>query len=363
MTAVPLVSVVMPVYNGEKYLHEAIESILTQTFRDFEFIVIDDGSTDGTSAILAQYQKMDRRIRVACNPENQGQPASLNKGCHLAKGKYIARMDADDVSLAERLERQVEYIEAHPEIGVLGTWIERIDEKGTRRERLRMPTRPALIGWSLVFGNCIAAPSVMIRRDLVERLGFFRSEARDAEDYDLWARAISVTRIVNLPQILVQYRSHEESVSSRHSESQEQTALRIMRSMITRLLGSEVSDEVTASLQQMAKGSSLDRLQQIEPVARLIQQLYRAYMESNCLTRTEAKEVALDARGKLLILAVSASKFSLWKGVLILIQALRLCPQPLSTRTIARGLRMFVGSAWMERSRHQSSARMAERVA
>jgi len=362
MTAAPLVSVVMPVYNGEKYLREAIESVLGQTFRDFEFIVIDDGSTNGTGGMLAHYQKMDRRIRVICNPQNEGQPAALNKGCHLAKGKYIARMDADDVSLPERLERQIEHIEVHREIGVLGTWSEIIDKKGARGESVRMPTRPALIGWSLIFGNCVTAPSVMMRRDLVERLGFFRTEPRDAEDYDLWARAVSVTRIANLPHILLQYRSHEESVSSRHSQSQQQVALGVTRSMIARLLGLEVSAEVAASLRQIAKGPSLVSLQQIQPVARLVHQLYRAYLESNCLTRTEANEVALDARGKLFNLAVSASKFSLWKALLILIQALRLCPQPLSTRTIARGLKVFVGSAWVERSRHRSSARMAERV-
>jgi hypothetical protein len=360
MTVAPLVSVVMPVYEAEKYLEEAIESILGQTLRDFEFIIVDDGSRDRTAVILARYQQMDGRIRVY-QLENQGMVASLNRGCHLAKGKYIARMDADDVSLPERFQRQVEYLEAHPEIGVLGTWVEEVDEDGTPLGIWRMPTTPALIGWFLMFGNCIAHPSILMRRDIIGRLGFYRGAV--AEDYDLWARAISVTRIVNLPEVLLRYRSRAESGSHRLFESQEQTVLEVMHSMIAQLLGSEVPAEVTASLRQMVTGSSLDRLQQIEPVARLIQQLRRAYLKSNSVTRTEAKEIARDAGGKLFALAVSASRLSVWKGFLILIQALRMYPQPLSARTIARGVRTFVESSWLQRSSDQSSARITGRTA
>ena len=370
MTAVPLVSVIMPVYNGEKYLREAIESILTQTFRDFEYIIVDDGSTDGTGAILAHYQKMDRRIRVACNPENEGQPAALNKGCRLAKGKYIARMDADDVSLPERLERQVKYLEAHPEIGVLGTWVELIDDRGTRVLPFFVchPVRSAVLKWRLIFNSAVIHPSVMMCRGLIERLGFYALEASTAEDYDLWIRASPETEIVNLPHVLLKYRSHEEGVSWRYSHFQEQVVTRISHSVMTRLLGFDVSAELVANLRQ-SLGMQLTcqtpcskplKLRQIEAAARLLQQLYGAYLSSNCLTRSDASEVGLDFRGKLFNLAVQVGEFSLLKGLLLAMRALRSCPQPLPMRMIRRDLRTFVRTALMEHPRHHPSASMVK---
>src|SRR5918996_2481069 len=118
MISTPKVSVVMPAYNAAVYLDEAVTSILNQTFREFEFIVINDGSTDDTVSILDKYEKSDSRIRVY-HQENQGMIAALNRGCRLARGKYIARMDADDISLPRRFERQLEFMEGHPQIGIL----------------------------------------------------------------------------------------------------------------------------------------------------------------------------------------------------------------------------------------------------
>ena len=338
----PTVSVVMSVYNGERYLREAVESILNQTFTDLEFIIIDDGSTDGTVAILTRYQGVDDRIRIY-HQKNQGLTASLNRGCRLTRGEYIARMDADDISLSARFAKQVRYLDAHPEIGVLGTWIEYIDENGAPRGNWRMPTAPGVIGWSLTFDTCLAHPSVMMRRDVIERIGFYRPEILQAQDYDLWSRAAFVTRIANVPEILLQRRCWEQSISSRHFQAQEETVVKVMYSMITRLLGSEVPYEAVANLRQMVIGSPLADLQQIELVASLIHQLYRAYLKASSLNRMEAREVAQDAGRKLYTLAVSASKISLWKGFVILVQALRLNPQLLSTRIITKGMRMLVG--------------------
>ncbi len=127
----PLVSVVMSVYNGERFLREAIESILSQTFRDFEFIIVNDGSTDGTAGILNSYALSDSRVRVF-EQENMGQCASDNRGCSLARGKYIARMDSDDVSMRDRLERQIAFLENHEKVGLLGGAVEIIDDRGRR---------------------------------------------------------------------------------------------------------------------------------------------------------------------------------------------------------------------------------------
>jgi len=340
----PKVTVLMSVYNGEKYLKEAVESILNQTFRDFEFIIINDGSTDSTPAILAHYQQLDDRICVY-HQKNQGLIASLNRGCQLAQGKYIARMDADDVSLPERLARQVDYMEAHPEIGVLGTWIGPIDEnsKPLRTWHPPTPTSPGLVRWSLLFWNCVAHPSVVMRRDVIEPLGFYRREAIHTEDYDLWARAWFTTQIANIPEILVRYRVWQGGSTARHSETMYQYTVRVTHSIIVRLLDSDVSLETVSDLRRVVIGLPLANPQQIDQVATLVKQLHRAYLNTTSLNRTEVREVAQDAGIKLLTLAVSAViKLSLWKSFIIFIQALRLHPRLLPPRIITHGMRVLV---------------------
>ena len=342
----PKVTVLMSVYNGEKYLKEAIESILNQTFRDFEFIIINDGSTDGTSEILARYQQMDNRIMVY-NQENRGLIASLNRGCQLAKGEYLARMDADDVSLPKRLAREVKYLETHPEIGVLGTWMELINENSVPQNKVRVPTSPWLIGWSLIFANCMVHSSVMMRRDIVEQLGFYRPEALHTEDYDLWARASPITKLANIPEVLLRYRISKERISSQHSQTQEQNSVQIIQSMVTRLLGPGVSLETVSRLRRVVIGLPLDNPQQIDQVATLIQRLYRAYLDTSSLSRAEAKEIAQDAGMRLLTLAASTSKISLVKRFLILVQALRLSPRLLFSRqVITKGLKKGFRILW-----------------
>ena len=332
----PKVTVLMPVYNGEKYLEEAVESILSQTFRDFEFIIIDGGSTDGTPAILARYQQTDDRIRVYYQ-ENQKLVASLNMGCQLARAEYIARMDADDVSLPKRLAREVNYLETHPEIGVLGTWMELINENSVPQNKVRVPTSPWLIGWSLIFANCMVHSSVMMRRDIVEQLGFYRPEALQAEDYDLWARASPITKLANIPEVLLRYRSWQGGASSRHSQMVEQYTVMVMHSMIVRLLGSDVSLETVSSLRRVVIGLPLANHQQIDQVTALVKQLHRAYLNTTSLNRAETREVAQDAGMRLLILAASTSKISLVKRFRILVQALRLSPRLFWSKQIIVG--------------------------
>lgn len=326
----PKVTVLMSVYNGEKFLVGAIESILNQTYRDFEFIIIDDGSTDGTAVILARYQQMDNRIH-AYNQENQGLIASLNRGCELAKGKYIARMDADDISMLERLAKQVQYMESHPEIGVLGTWIQWIDENSKPGRSLHPPTAPGTIGWFLIFENCLAHPSVVMRADVIKTLGFYHREAIHAEDYELWTRVIAFSIIANIPETLLQLRVWNGSISSRHSQTQELTVVKASHEMIRRLLGPEVSAEAAVSVHQVVMGQSLVNHQQIEQAASLIRRLYRAYLNTSPLNRMEAREVAHDAGKKLYTLAWMSRRISVWKSFAILIDGLKLNHHLLAT--------------------------------
>jgi glycosyltransferase involved in cell wall biosynthesis len=191
----PKVTVLMSVYNGEKYLREAIDSILNQTFMDFEFLIINDGSTDSTVEILQSYD--DPRIKIINNVENIGLTKSLNKGLRIARGTYIARMDCDDISLPERLEKQINYLNAHPEVGVLGTAYRLIDANGHDLEIMRMPINDLQIRWTSLFDNPLLS-----------------------EDYDLWTRMLNYTRGMNLSEPLIQYRVHANTVTSKYREVQ-----------------------------------------------------------------------------------------------------------------------------------------------
>jgi len=166
---IPSVSVIMSVYNGERYLREAIDSILTQTYTDFEFVIINDASTDASSGILAKYATHDSRIILLQNDTNLGLTKSLNIGLRLARGRYIARQDADDISLPHRFERQVRYLDEHPETMLLGAQCLLIDAQGMPiADRSHFPTTEMTIRWYLLADNAIAHPTVLFRRSLIE---------------------------------------------------------------------------------------------------------------------------------------------------------------------------------------------------
>jgi glycosyltransferase involved in cell wall biosynthesis len=224
----------MAVYNAEKYLSEAVDSILSQTFGDFEFIIIDDGSTDQSWAILESFGRRDQRLLLH-KQSNAGLIDSLNRACSLARGTYVARMDADDISLPRRFERQVAFLEKNKDIGVVGTWIQDIGSQGEPGPIWPLPTTAGTIRWFLMFGNCLAHPSVMMRRDLIQRLGY-NSNAMHVEDYDLWIRACDSTGLANISEVLVKYRVLSHSVSSRNLSVQQNEASRLQNEMKAGLL-------------------------------------------------------------------------------------------------------------------------------
>jgi glycosyltransferase involved in cell wall biosynthesis len=212
----PQVSVVMPVRNGARWLGEAIESVVAQSLPDWELIAIDDGSTDDTPRVLSGYAARESRIR-AIRQDALGLVGALNLGLAEVRAPLLARLDADDRALRERLDRQVRHLNARPEIGLLGTWAQTIDEGGARRRQLKPETDPEQLDRNLMGGNPFVHSSVMLRTDLARRLGGFRPAFRAAEDYDLWLRIAEVTKIANLPDVLVEYRRHEENVTSRNA--------------------------------------------------------------------------------------------------------------------------------------------------
>ena len=222
MSKKPRVSCILSVWNGENYLAEAIRSVLGQTFGDFELIIVDDGSSDGTGSILDRFQREDRRVRLFRQP-HAGLVAALNHGMHFGTGEYIARMDADDICAPERFEVQVHYLDRHQDVGVCGTWIETFDSG--RSEVIRYPCDDGTIRSRLVFESALAHPSVMLRRAVIERHGLnYDAKALHAEDYDFWVRAAPFTRFANIPAALVRYRVHLQQVGRRHEEKQEISA-------------------------------------------------------------------------------------------------------------------------------------------
>jgi hypothetical protein len=219
MTANPLVTVLLPVRNGSAHLPAALKSIFAQTFRDFELLVIDDGSTDSTPEILRGVQ--DPRLRVVTNPQNIGLVPALNRGLELARGEFVARQDHDDVSLPERLEKQVDYLRMHQECVLVGTEATQADGKGRRMYRLLRPHRAEEIRWYLCFDNAFIHSSVMFRRQVVRQEFGGYAPSFHSEDYALWSRIARLRETANLPEPLLLYREHASSVTQSMSAADE----------------------------------------------------------------------------------------------------------------------------------------------
>ena len=208
----PIVSVVMSVFNGERFLREAVDSVLGQSFREFEFIILDDGSNDASASILDSYAKVDPRV-IVYHQENRGLIASLNFACKNARGYYIARMDADDIAVRDRLLWQVAFLDAHPEVGVVGGAAAVINADGIPVGKLSMPTDHTRISSALLENCVIIHPTVLMRKDILLAVGGYRNIMVDAEDYDLWLRLAEQTQLANLDDVVLKRRCHPSQVS------------------------------------------------------------------------------------------------------------------------------------------------------
>lgn len=237
----PKLSVVMPVFNGEPFLKDAVESILKQSFKKYEFIIINDGSTDNTVDIIKSYK--DGRIKLIENRNNLGIAKCLNIGFELSKGDYIARMDADEISNSERFEKQLAFLEKNKEVGVCGTLTKTL---GKKIEKIWMyPLDHERIKANLLFHCCLVHSSVMIRSSIIEDKNIFYSEScPHAEDYELWVRLSRITKIANLGEVLTRYRIHNKSIGAMHSTVQKKTANQIRRKQIEELLRDVSLEEI-----------------------------------------------------------------------------------------------------------------------
>jgi glycosyltransferase involved in cell wall biosynthesis len=251
----PKVSVVMAVRNGGKYLEDAVNSILSQTFRDFEFIIIDDASTDNTSEYLRSLS--GSCITIMVNSENLGLTKSLNMGVHMASGEYIARIDADDISYPTRLEKQAKFLDMRPEVGLLGTYCNVINETGCiKNSGGHLCTSNIDISRMLLVDNYFAHCSTMFRRDMFLAIGGYSEKYRYAQDYELWTQFALRGLVVKFPEWLVAWRELPDGLTATKRDKQTYAAARIavayMREKMLWLC--DIEDEVLFDFRRKHKG-------------------------------------------------------------------------------------------------------------
>jgi len=284
-----LVSVIMPVYNAEHYLAEAVESILSQTYRHFELIAIDDCSADGSLAILKSFAEKDGRVRLLENEQNLGVTPTLNLGLKEARGELIARMDADDISLPDRLEKQVTFLQSHPEIGLVSGDALAIDAEGNSiPEDFALTTEPGYIKWLLHFTCPITHPAVMGRKALFDQAGSYDPEILYAEDYDLWQRMSQFAKLSNLTDVLIKKRAHAQTIGVTQRETMMRSHKLVQQRAFSRLLQRQVTlDEISA----------LRARSQVIPPQRSLAMLRKArqvFLSQNSLTPRDRRLVGRD---------------------------------------------------------------------
>lgn len=239
--ALPLVSVLMAVFNGEPFLEDSLRSIACQTFRDWQFIVVDDASTDRTREIVGAWSRRDPRIRLVVNEANKGQTPCLNQGLRECRGRWVARQDADDISHSSRLAEQIGFLDRHPDTALLGTQGILIDAWGKRVGLLDVPCRQDGISWSAPFLNPFLHTSVMFQRTVVLDAGAYDETYCIAQDYELWTRIAAGRACANLPGRLVSYRHTDSSLSRTGRERAFAEADRVSSREAVRLFGRDWS--------------------------------------------------------------------------------------------------------------------------
>lgn len=216
----PKVSIIMAVYNGERYLKESINSILGQTFGDFEFIIVDDASADATAVLLDEYTRADERVRLVTNKENLGLTKSLNLALQKARGEYIARMDAGDTSELERFAKQVEFLDKNLDHVLIGSWAYLFNENSEKVGVMDNETDSISIKKALIRHNPIVHSSIMVRKDILEKAGFYNETWQYAQDYELYFRLMKFGNLANLPEHLVSYRLSPNSITRKKNNKQ-----------------------------------------------------------------------------------------------------------------------------------------------
>lgn len=242
----PKISVLMPVYNAEKFLREAIDSILNQTFRDFEFLIINDASTDNSKKFILSYK--DPRIKYFENNKNLGVARTLNRGLRLAKGEYIARMDADDICFPDRLKLQYDKIITDKNLVIISSHFDWINEKGNYNSTYRLASSPEEIFYELQFRNCLGHPTIIFdRKIIVKEFGGY-DEKYEAEDYDLWLRVSQKYKIMKLNKVLMKVRRSKHNKTALFRKTLNKSAIIIAQNNLQSLIGKSIDADIVTIL-------------------------------------------------------------------------------------------------------------------
>lgn len=240
----PSISVVIPVYNGERHLAEALDSIISQTLMDWECLIINEfGSNDASAAIAQKYSKQDSRFRLVQNEQKLGLAASLNKGIQLARGTYIARLDADDLARSDRFEKQRTFMEAHPEVVVCGSWQHHFGQDTDWIHKC--PENPDQCKANLLFFCDLCHSTLLLRKDALTKYQLEYNPAFLAEDFELWTRVIGIGEIANIPEVLGEYRWEGDNITVAKKEQLHKESGQIVANSLKRYLDLELTPEET----------------------------------------------------------------------------------------------------------------------
>jgi len=281
VTRAPLVSVVMAVHNDAQYVRAAIASILLQSLHDFEFIIVDDGSTDRSAAILEGYAREDSRIRLLTNARNVGLTRSLNIGLDAVRGSFVARMDADDIALPGRLATQVGVFRRLPDIVLCGTNTIRIDAAGKRLAVGEWPEDRGILGWYALFRPAVAHPTAMYPASLVSEGVRYDERLRTAQDYELWSRLLQHGDATVVQEPLLLCRLHRQSITGARRAEQADTAAEICRANLLRRFPASFSRPGSAQATQIAAFLFSDTFtDEAAPIVAMLLALEEAYLRS-----------------------------------------------------------------------------------
>lgn len=302
-TGAPLVSVILPVRNCQDYVSEALTSVVSQTYRNLEIIVIDDASEDETPNLVSKIAKDDGRIRVVKNDHNMGITRSLNVGLRLAKGEYIARQDGDDVSLRDRCEKQVGLLEKYRNVVMVSGNIELIDKEGNGLGRTNKSADPGMVRWLLNFKNCIGGHSqVMFRRKVGNNQVLYDEAFPFSQDYDLWSRLVRMGDVVIVPDVFAKYRVHGESVTEQRREKQEKCRDRVLHRNLEDLLGYNLGRADVESVYALVGGNYI-KVRNVRLLGRIFGDAHDAFFKKNdvaCLCNTLRPRVCKYIKGSFL---------------------------------------------------------------
>jgi hypothetical protein len=300
---IPRVSVITTTCNGERFLAQTIESILSQTCNDFEYLIVDDASTDCSPQIINGYAARDGRIRVMINKTRLGPAGALNCALHAARGAYLANLDHDDLAMPNRLEDQTAFLEREPSVGVTGSYVRCIDVDGRVTASMRYPVEPALIRWGLFFRGCVAHSAALMRRDLVLRAGGYSPHHPYACDYELWTRLVQITDLANIPEYLAAYRRTEGQTSRTQWKSQQGQVLLLIYATIYRVLGIRVALQAVKELSVAIREPLLSCEAEVMRTAQLLETILGLYMEKVRPDEATTGAIRKDCAVKMFLLA------------------------------------------------------------